>query len=142
MIFLGFQVLYHLKNGFYQRYLKVWQLCLNSLPSVCNRKWKPRYIFSKFFQKRFYFILFFLPCILHKHELHSGTLTLYPHRPGTQWPWGSWKALHEAYCTAESFQNNKVGIQAPLWLHLCTEKHEQTIITGITMLNRQQGMSL
>lgn len=135
-IFLGFQVLYHLKNGFCQNYLKAWQCYLSSLPSVCNRKWNNRYIFSKLFQKR---KNVFLPCILHKHELHSGTLKLYPHRHGIQLPWGSWKALREAYCTAESFQNSKVGMQAPLWLHLCREKHEQVIITWKTMPDKQQG---
>lgn len=80
-----------------------------------------------------------LPCILRKHEPHSGSLMPYPRRLGTQWPWGSWKALHEACCRAGSFQNNKVGMQVLLWSHLFIGKFEKMVISWQTILKGHRG---
>lgn len=132
-ILLGFQI-NHLKNGFYQ--IKQTKSFISNPCFVFTTRIERTSEFSANFlkkkKKKLSLFFFFLPCILHKHERHSGTRKLYLHRLGIQLPWGSWKALHEAYCTAESFLNNKVGMQAPLWLHLCTEKCEQVIIAWKT----------
>lgn len=111
------------------------QFYLNSPEWVYNRK-RDRQNFRKFLDD---FFKICLPCILRKHELHSGSLMLYPRRLGTQWPWGSWQALHEACCRAGSFQNNKVGMQVLLWWHLCIGKFEKMVISWQTILKGHRG---
>lgn len=136
LIFLRFQILYYLNSGFKKKFD-------NFISIPCHVFAIENEIIGKFstnsLKKE---ENYFLPCIPHKHELHSEIRKLCLHRHGIQLPWGSWKALHEAYCIVEPFQNNKVGMQVPLWLHLCTEKWEQIIITWKTILKRQQGKSL